>query len=107
MDSVPLVDATTHAEPLDLPGSEVVRREVYVKETKGKLGVRKLVICKTNKESTDPRFPSFGCHWTDYSHGRKQPPLRVVRLATSADSANQIGDDLIASKIKEGWDAVV
>ena len=29
MDSVPLVDATTYAEPLDLPGSEVVRREAF------------------------------------------------------------------------------
>lgn len=107
MDRVLLTDATTHAEKLDLPEADIIRREVWVKTTKNRLAVRKLVMWKTNKETIDPRYSAYVCHWTDYSPGRKQPLQRVVRLTANLEEANRISDKLIADKIKGGWDQVV
>jgi hypothetical protein len=107
MDRVLLADTTTHTEMLDLPESEIIRREVWVKTTKNRLAVRKLVLWKTNKETVDSRYSAYVCHWTDYSPGRKQPLQRVVRLAAAIDDAERIGDELVAEKIKGGWDQVV
>jgi hypothetical protein len=106
MDRVLLTDATTHAEKLDLPESEIIRREVWVKTTKDRLAVRKLVVWKTNKESVDLRYSAYVCHWTDYSPGRKQPIQRVVRLTVTAEDSHRIGDSLVAKKIKGGWHQV-
>ena len=106
MDRVLLTDATTHAEKLDLPEAELLRREVWVKTTKERLAVRKLLVWKTNKESHDPRYSAYVVHWTDYSPGRKEPLQRTVRLATTVDDAMAIGDAMVVDKIKRGWDAV-
>lgn len=103
---VHLVDIETKADVVDLPKSEVLRREVYSKVTKGKTAVRKLVVWKTNKETEDPMYPAFVVHWTDYSPGRKDPLKRTVRLAPDKGLALEIADDLINSEIKRGWKAV-
>lgn len=106
MDRVLLTDATTHAEKLDLPEAEMLRREVWVKTTTEKLAVRKLLVWKTNKESVDPRYSAFVVHWTDYSPGRKEPLQRTVRLANSLEDAATIADEMIVDRIKRGWDRV-
>lgn len=93
----------SNAEPLVLPKSEVLRREVYVKTTKGVDAVRKLVVWKTNKEEVDRACPAFVVHFTDYSPGRKDPLKREVRLAPDLATATEIGDAMIASNIKKGW----
>lgn len=94
------------AERLVLPASEIVRREVYAKTTKGQQSVRKLVVWRTNKEKIDPSYPAFVVHWTDFSAGRKNPLEREVRLAPTLGEALKIGDELIAENIKTGWDRV-
>jgi hypothetical protein len=102
-----LVDGLAkRAERLVLPPSEVVRREVYAKTTKGQQAVRKLVVWRTNKEKVDPSYPAFVVHWTDFSAGRKTPLEREVRLAPTLGEALKIGDAMIADNIKKGWDRV-
>ena len=86
-----------------LPTSEVLRREVWTKETKGQIAVRKLLIWKTNKETADAAFPAYVVHWTDYSSGRASPLNREVRLAPNQPEATKIADAMIEENIKKGW----
>lgn len=88
----------------ELAGSTLLRREVWTKETKGKLAVRKLVVWKTNKEQQNPSFPAYVVHWTDFSPGRASPLDREVRLAMTESSAMQIADKIVADNVKKGWD---
>ncbi|NOY93028.1 MAG: hypothetical protein GXP55_17730 [Deltaproteobacteria bacterium] len=99
-----LVDSLDeHAEPLDLPPSELIRREVYTKTTKGAVAVRKLVLWKTNKQDVDPSYPAYVVHFTDYSAGRKDPLKREVRVAPSEELATGIAEAMLEKNIKKGW----
>jgi ATP-dependent DNA ligase len=91
------------AAPLELPASEILRREVYTKTAKEKTAVRKFLVWKTNKEDTG-NFPPYVVHYTDYSPGRKNPLAREVRLANNKKNATRIADELIAANIKGGWE---
>ena len=97
-------DVSTKAEAQTLPSSEILRREVYTKITKGVTAVRKLVLWKTNKDDVDPAYPSFVIHWTDYSPGRKSPLKHEVKTAGKHAVATQIADTLITTNIKKGWE---
>lgn len=91
------------ARTTELPPSELVRREVYTKETKGQLAVRKLLVWRTNKDEVDEDFPPYVVHFTDFSAGRKTPLSREVKLAPDLEAAMALADDMIGSKIKKGW----
>lgn len=100
-----LIDGLSRrAERVVLPSSQLVRREVYVKTTKGQQAVRKLVIWKTNKDQADPSYPAFVVHWTDFSAGRKTPLEREVRVAPTLAEAVRIGEEIVGENIKKGWD---
>jgi hypothetical protein len=100
---VPVGDLDRRATLQALPASEVVRREVYTKVTKGLTAVRKLLVWKTNKQGVDPDFPAFVVHWTDYSASRKTPLEREVRVAPTREEAETIAEALLASEIGKGW----
>ena len=87
--------------------SELLRREVYTKNLKGNLAVRKLLVWKTNKEKQDPTFPAYVVHFTDYSPGRQEPLQKEVRLAPSAEEAESLATEMLAENIKKGWERVV
>lgn len=89
-----------------LPTSKVVRREVWTKETKGQVAVRKLVVWKTNKDKASAAFPAFVVHWTDYSASRGTPLDREVRLAPTEKLAMELAEEMIAANIKKGWNKV-
>ena len=95
--------ASTSDSGGDLPDSKLLRREVYIKEAKGKTAVRKLLVWKTNKEKVSEEHPGFVVHWTDYSPDRKDPIKRTVRLASSKKTATSIADKLIEDNVKKGW----
>lgn len=82
--------------------SKTVRRQVWTKEGKDKVDVRKLIVWKTNKEA-DPLYPAFVIHWTDFSAGRKAPLAREVKLASNEKDAFAIADAMIEENIKKGW----
>jgi hypothetical protein len=86
--------------------SEVLRRELWVKEAKGVKAVRKLLVWKTNKETITTSMPAFVIHWTDYSPGRASPLDREVKLAPTQAIATAIADRLIEENIKKGWERV-
>ena len=89
-----------------LPSSEVLRREVWTKEAKGQLAVRKLLVWKTNKEKIDSSYPAFVVNWTDYSHSRASPLDREVKIAPDVETAITIADALVEENIKKGWNKV-
>ena len=53
--------ASTSDSGADLPVSKLLRREVYIKEAKGKTAVRKLLVWKTNKEKVSDEPPVRHC----------------------------------------------
>jgi hypothetical protein len=88
-----------------LPVSQLLRREVWTKESKGKTSVRKLLVWKTNKEvQSAGRFPAYVVHWTDYSPSRAEPLDREVKLAPDEAEAQKIADELVKDNIKKGWE---
>ena len=93
------------AEPrVETAKSEILRRDVWTKETKGVVAVRKLLVWKTNKEKTNELHPAYVVHWTDYSPGRGSPLDREVKLAPDEKTAMKIADALIETNIKKGWE---
>ncbi len=92
------------AAPTSRPASELVRREVWTKATKGKTAVRKLLVWRTHKEDAVPGWPAWVVHFTDYSPDRKTPLERTVRTAVSEAHATLVADALVAENIKKGWE---
>lgn len=103
-----LLDSETESPvaPAALNPSVIIRRQVWSKETKGVLAIRKLVVWKTNKEDQDKRFPAYVVHWTDFSAGRASPLNREVKPAPSESVAIDIADAMIEKNIKKGWELV-
>ena len=101
---LPGLDPDAVLEPRELPKSTLVRRQVWSKEGKGGLAVRKLLLWKSSKDEVWPGWPTWLVHFTDYSPDRKTPLERTIRSALSEGEAQQIADALIAEKIKKGWE---
>jgi hypothetical protein len=102
-DLVELPQAEKDSRQLVLPKSEILRREVYVKELKGEQMVRKLVLWKTNKEQLTDDFPAYAVHLTDFSPNRKDPLSRDMRISSSFQQIQQLFDQLKTENITKGW----
>jgi hypothetical protein len=102
-DLVELPQAEKDSRQLVLPKSEILRREVYVKELKGEQMVRKLVLWKSNKEQVAEDFPAYVVHLTDFSPNRKDPLAREMRVSSSFPQIQQLFDQLKSENITKGW----
>ncbi|KNY27442.1 ATP-dependent DNA ligase [Pseudobacteroides cellulosolvens] len=87
----------------ELPKSELQFREVYKKESKGKLMVQKFIVWKTNKEEIDDRYPAYVMHYTNFSSDRKDPLQRDMRVSNSREQIFEILDSYMTENIKKGW----
>jgi len=85
------------------PEVEILLREVYVKETKGKVAVRKLVAWKTNKETLDEAYTAYTLVLTDYSANRKDPLKQDIRVSDSREQILAMADELREKNVKKGW----
>ncbi len=95
-------DAHLEARALELPKSEILRRDVYTKMMKGHAMVRKLILWKTNKEdSTD--YPPYVLYQTDFSPNRKTPLERDLRVSSSRDQIEKLYDELAKTSFVKGW----
>ena len=103
---LPDLDPDAVLEPRELPRSTLMRRQVWSKEGKGGLAVRKLLLWKSSKDEVWPGWPTWLVHFTDYSPDRKTPLERTIRSALSEGEAQQLADALIAENIKKGWEEV-
>ena len=101
---IPQLDAA--AADLGLPASEILRREVRVKELKGKKMVRKLMMWKTNKEAAlRGEFPAYVLHLTDFSPGRKDPLQREIRVSDSLEQIQAFYAVMEKEYFVGGWKA--
>ena len=88
-----------------LAETQIIHREVYKKESRGSVMVKKFVLLKTNKEDLDD-FPGYVLHLTDFSSGRKDPLKKDVRVSDSETQINELLAAELASGIKAGWEKV-
>jgi hypothetical protein len=98
---VPWVDRD--ARQMTLPASELLSRDVYLKELKGETMVRKFVTWQTNKENESDEYPAFVLHYTDFSPHRQEPLTREVRVSSSQEQINALLAEMTAANIKQGW----
>ena len=84
-----------------LPVLEVARREVYTKEIKGALAVRKLVVGR--RPATAGAFP-FVIFWTDYSAGRKTPLEITTLFAHTETRAEALAKRLLEENVTKGFE---
>lgn len=92
-------------ESVELKPSQIVLREVYVKEGKGGKAIRKFVGWKTNKEDAGP-YPKYVLYFTDFSAGRKEPLQSEIYIAPSEDELRAKLVVLIEENVKKGWNKV-
>jgi hypothetical protein len=80
----------------------VIDRQVYTKEMKGNLMVRKLLLWKTNKEDR-PEFPAYVVYLTDFSPNRQEPLQRDMRIASTESAARAHFDRMASANFIGGW----
>ena len=85
--------------------SKIFKREVYRKESRGAVMVKKLILLETSKEDSDD-FPAYVFHLTDFSSGRKDPLKKEVKVSDSKDQIEDIFAEEIIKNIKKGWEKV-
>ena len=100
---VPFGGRSDKATAQVLNTSTVFRREVYTKETKGKVAIRKFVAFATNKADQDPSYPHYVVHFTDFSPGRKDPLKTDLRVAPDQEMIAAYIEAWIAKNVKKGW----
>jgi len=88
-----------------LKASQIIKREVYIKEGKNGKSLRKFVSWKTNKEETGS-FPAYILYYTDFSSGRKEPLQTEIFTAVDKEELDIKFNNLISENIKKGWEKV-
>jgi len=82
--------------------SKIIRREVYVKESKGNKMVRKFVAWKTNKEHSE-EYPAYVLYFTDYSPSRADKLKTSIRVSNTEENILDYMKLEIEENIKRGW----
>jgi hypothetical protein len=98
---VPLADRD--ARVLNLPASQLLRREVCTKVLKGQTMVRKLLLWQTNKDRDSEDYPAFVIHYTDFSPNRKTPLERDIRVSSSREQIEEQWKEVAAEAFTKGW----
>jgi hypothetical protein len=96
---------TNTTEKLNVKKSEILSREVYVKESKGTKMVRKFMVWKTNKEATG-EYPAFVYHYTDFSAGRAEMLKKEIKVSDSKKQIEEIFAAEVLKNVKKGWEKV-
>lgn len=85
----------------NLPPLELLRREIYTKEVKGAIAVRKLVVGR--RPATSGAFP-YVIFWTDFSAGRKTPLEVTTLFAHTEARAEALAKKLIEENVTKGFE---
>jgi hypothetical protein len=97
------VGSADSSKTVNLPGSELLFREVYVKESKGHTMLQKFLLWKTNKSELDSSYLEYVMHYTNFSPTRKDPLKRDVRISSSKEQIFEIKDAFLKKNVKKGW----
>ncbi len=93
-------------ESIPLEKSQLLKRSVYTKESKGKIMIRKFLVFKTNKEASE-EYPAYVYHYTDFSAGRKDPLKTDVKVGNSEEFIMNIYEESKLTNVKKGWEEVL
>jgi len=101
------LDLVQNVQALNLPASEILRREIFINKEK----VKKFLLWKTNKHEVAKLFPKFVVSFTDYSPDRQNPLQRKVKITNFEDQAEELASNWIESEmislktgsLKRGW----
>ena len=96
---------TNSSEKISLKKSEILKKDIYIKNSKGINMVRKFVIWKTNKEDTG-EYPAFVYHYTDFSPSRADVLKKDLKVSNSKKQIEEIFNDEILKNIKKWWEKV-
>ena len=80
----------------------MIKKEVYVKVTKGIQTVKKFFIWKTNSDLET--YPSYVFYKIDYSPTRADKLTRDIKVSNNEKQIHEIFTSEIESNIKKGWD---
>lgn len=94
-------DASKERTDTSTKAADVVRRGVYVKETKGQKAVRKFVVLETHR-SGEAGAP-FIVFFTDFSPGRQEPLKTSLRPARTRAETDTHVDRWLTENVKRGW----
>ena len=81
--------------------SLIIKKEIYLKETKGVKMIKKYFLWETNSESST--YPRYVFYKIDYSPTRSDKLQRDVKISNNLDQMNKIYQKQIESDIKKGW----
>ena len=81
--------------------SLIIKKEIYLKETKGVKMIKKYFLWETNSESST--YPKYVFYKIDYSPTRSDKLQRDVKISNNLDQINKIYQKQIESDIKKGW----
>ena len=81
--------------------SLIIKKEIYLKETKGVKMIKKYFLWETNSESST--YPRYVFYKIDYSPTRSDKLQRDVKISNNLDQMNKIYQKQIDSDIKKGW----
>ncbi len=84
--------------------SELMKREVYVKITKGFKMVKKFLIWDTKAELDE--YPKYVFYKIDYSPSRKDKMKRDIKVSNDEEQIMKIFDTEIETDIKSGWEKI-
>ena len=98
-----IVELPDEDDFIELKESEILQREVFVKESKGQKMVRKFLLWKTNKEE-NPDYPAYVFHYTDFSPSRKDMLKKEVKVSDSKKQIEEIFTDEVSENVKKGWE---
>jgi ATP-dependent DNA ligase len=104
-DLAEVADVDKPAHETAAPPSKMIDRTVFTKVMKGQTMVRKLLMWKTNKESTN-EFPAYVVYLTDYSPNRQNPLERDIKIASTEGAARELFDELAKKNFVGGWEKV-
>lgn len=90
-------------EDLSLPKSAILKREVRVKELKGKQMVRKLMMWQTNKHEQSDAYPAYVVYLSDFSPNRADPLNREIRVSNDKAQADVMWAALEEKFFVRGW----
>ncbi len=86
------------------PVSLIIRKELYVKETRGIKMVKKYFIWNTNSKSNN--YPEYVFYKIDYSPTRSLKLQRDIKVSNNKEQITKIFNKKIETDIKKGWNKI-
>ena len=82
--------------------SKILVREVFRKENKGNIAIRKILAIEKNQKG----FHRYTIHYTDFSQGRSETLKTETRVADSQERLEEILESFRLEGNKKGWTKV-